>query len=200
MTTTVTSLSLGQRHQAVAVLSAAFQSYPVMRYVIGDDPDFDRQLNHLIGFYVDLRYECNWPVLGISDDGELAGVALVNTPASEDWISSGSPALATLRRQLKPDAYSRLELFEEASAGAEPEYPHFFLGMLGVVPALQGRGYAHQLISHIAALSERDPGSRALVLTTEDASNHAYYERQGFTMAPSITVGDLTSCCFIRST
>ena len=197
---TIRNLPPSETTAARNVLCSAFRDYPVMRYVIGEGGDYENQLKSLIGFYIDLRYECGWPVMGVEDNGAISAVALVNPPTDQEWISETSSALKDLQKNLDPAAFERLVAFEEASAGSEPNYPHYFLGMIGVSAEARGKGLAHQLISGIVRRSFDDPDSRAVVLTTEDARNHRYYERQGFVESSAVDVGDLRSVCFIRAT
>jgi hypothetical protein len=68
----VTRLSTAQTEDAVSVLCDAFRDYPVMRYVLGSNGDYDRRLRTLIGFFVSARVYRDEPVLGIHDrDGTL---------------------------------------------------------------------------------------------------------------------------------
>ncbi len=196
-------LNPDQQDVAVHVLSAAFAEYPVMTKVLdADNAAYPDRLKALVGFYTGLRFRRGWPVLGLEVDGEIRAVTLLNDPEDPDrpgessWIEQEQEALEKLRQQLGDETYTRMEAFEQSSNGAQPEYPHFFIGMIGVLPAYQGCGYAGALIRHVKTLSQRHPASRAVVLTTESEKNLTFYSKQGFTLVSEDWAGEIHSRCF----
>ncbi len=193
----VERLDRGAREQAVRVLTAAFHDYPVMRFVIGPDPDYEGKLDALVGFYCDKRFLRGWPVLGIREGGETVAVALVSTPLPRHPASVLDGPMERLRDRLGEAAWERMRRFELASDRNEPEGRHHFVGMLGVVPRRQGRGYGMRLLRHVRALALEE-GSDGVCLSTEDPGNLPFYERAGFRVVAEADVDDLHTWCLHR--
>src|SRR3954465_5397838 len=81
-TAEVAALPSSRADDAVAVLCDAFRDYPVMRYVLGRDGDYERRLCTLNDFFVAARVLRNEPGLGTHDsDGTLTAAALVSHSA-----------------------------------------------------------------------------------------------------------------------
>ena len=199
--TEIVYLSPEQKQSAVDVLASAFERYPVMEYVIGaDDPHYAEKLQKLVGFYTQVRFQRNWPVVGLKDNDEVVAIMLLNEPDEGAWIESDSPELHELRAALGDEAYTRMVQFEQASSNFEPDYPHYFLGMIGVKQGVQGKGYAYRLIQHAIGLSEDHPDSQAILLSTESEYNINYYLRQGFDLVNETPVGTFVTRCFVRKT
>jgi ribosomal protein S18 acetylase RimI-like enzyme len=202
---TVERLTEADREQVIDVLAAAFHDYPVMRYALSDAvAEYDQRLRELIGFFCDVRFIHDWPVLGIwrgQGDGEgqeLVAAALVTAPGEV----AESPELRRkhlrLARVIGRDAFERMAHYERASSGQEPEDLHYFLGMLGVAPGHQGSGYGRLLLEHIQTMSEADQVSTGVSLSTEDPSNVPYYERAGYRVIGEADVGDIHTWCMFR--
>lgn len=188
----VERMAVEARAEVVAVLSAAFVDYPVMRYVVGREGSRYRvRLEELIGHFCDRRFARGWPVLGALVDGVLVGVATVNPPRPQPAPAALRESFERLREALGDAAIARLEAFEAASDGNEPPYPHHFVGMLGVHPEHQGRGHARVLLDAVQDLSRADPESTAVALSTEESDNLAFYRHLGFELIGDTRVGEL---------
>lgn len=66
--------------------------------------------------------------------------------------------------------------------------PHWYLLVLGVDPQLQGRGLGSALVRE--GLARADQANCPCYLETSNERNLAFYERHGFTMLESATLGD----------
>lgn len=63
--------------------------------------------------------------------------------------------------------------------------------MIGVLPAYQGKGFARRHIHHLHTLSESDPGSTGVYLSTENSVNVSLYEHLGYRIIGEARVGDI---------
>jgi GNAT superfamily N-acetyltransferase len=163
------------------VLCEAFYDYPVMRWVLAPaGADYDRQLARLIGFFVAARVFRGEPLLGIERDGELGAVAVLSDPNGP----ASPPELAVEREavwfDLGPEARARYEAFGEAYALLLVTGPHIHLNMIGTRRGDRGKGYGRLLLEYVHAMSESDPLSRGVSLTTESPSNVPLYEGFGY--------------------
>ncbi len=198
-TRTVQRLTDADRAAVVEILATSFHDYPVMRFVLSDaGQEYDRHLRALIGFFADARFLREWPVLGVRRGAELVAVALVSEPV----YVSRPPALKTVYERLHDSigaaALAQMNRYERGSSVHKPEEPHYFLGMIGVLPDFQAQGYGRALLDHLHDMSRTDPESRGVCLSTEDPGNVPYYERVGYRVVGEADVGDIHSWCMFR--
>jgi hypothetical protein len=106
----VTALIAGsdRADDIIDVLCHGFADYPIMRYVVGEEGDYQARLRTLIGFFAGNRFLRKDAIIGASVDGELRGVALCSLP---DRVSP--PEMDQLRERtwaaLGPEARARYE-------------------------------------------------------------------------------------------
>jgi GNAT superfamily N-acetyltransferase len=177
----VSKLSSSQTEDVVTVLCDAFHDYPVMRYVLGPDGDYDRRLRTLIGFFVSARIFRNEPVLGVYDrNGILSAAAVVSLPGQGETPE----ALATRREEVWAELgtaeRARYEAYAAACARFTVASPHYHLNMIGVRRSHVGRGLARKLLESVHRLSDADGGSSGVSLTTETERNLPLYEYFGY--------------------
>jgi GNAT superfamily N-acetyltransferase len=174
-------LSEAQVSQAVAVLCDAFQDYPVMRYVIGPvGGNYDRRLHTLINFFVMARVWRGEPILGVSNGSALVATAILTLPGKRQPPAELAQLREAVWRELGQSARMRYETFGEATRKFEISQPHYHLNMIGVRRSYVGQGLARQLLDAVHAMSQNDPVSRGVTLTTEDFRNVSFYERFGY--------------------
>lgn len=197
---TVTRLDSGDCDEAVEVLSLAFHDYPVMRYIVRSEGDaYEAGLRHLVELFAGPRFPRGHPVLGIrSNGGEIVGVASLDPPEPLPENSKVTGMADRLKAALGTGAVARLGSFDGAEAHLLPSEPHYYLGMLGVLPGQQGKGLARTLLDAVHELSRRDPASRGVALTTELPRNIPFYERFGYRVSGQVRLDGLTSWGFFR--
>lgn len=185
----VERLGAAHREAVVELLVSAFFDYPVMRYVVGEE-DYRSRVRNLICGYTDMRLDHGWPVLGCRIDGELGAAALISPsggmpdPAVVGRLEDG------LRAAIGHEAYERMERFEAASDANEPDGPHHFVGMLGVLPRAQGNGLGRAVLDAVKGMAVAD-GLRGVSLSTEDPANLPFYEHMGFSVIGHADLGGL---------
>jgi GNAT superfamily N-acetyltransferase len=182
--------------EAVDVLSDAFDDYPVMRFVVGDEPGYPRRLRALIGFFTAARLLSQDLVLGLeASDGALTGVANVTTPGARP----ASPALDARREALWRDlggaARERYETLGRTWQTFTFDEPHYHLNMIGVRRAHQGQGLARLLLN---AVHKRAAGSHGVSLTTELAANVRLYQHVGYVIRHHQRVAELETWGLFR--
>lgn len=196
----INRLSKEDSEAVVDVLCESFYDYPVMRFVLGsDDLDYDSQLRTLIGFFAAARILRGEPMMGIRSGGDLAATVLVSRPVE----GPGPEELAAVREatwsELGDGARLRYEAFGSACAPFIPPEPHLHINMIGVRRGSQGRGLGGIMLDHVHAMSQSDPGSIGVSLTTEDPANVPFYERFGYqVVGHSVVATQLESWSFFR--
>ncbi len=136
-------------------------------------------LSAVLGFYADKRLQNGWPSYGIDTDGQLTAVMLI-TPYDSTATAVTARLEAKVHASIGAAAHSRMIAFEAASDANEPAGSFHFVGMLGVEPSSQGRGYGRMLLDVIKGVAA-DDGIDGVALSTEDPNNLPFYERLGFT-------------------
>jgi ribosomal protein S18 acetylase RimI-like enzyme len=189
-------LSRDHKPQVVSVLSAAFHDYPVMRFVLkSTGANYEKDLNALVAFFCEVRLTRNWPVLGIrAENGSLVAAALVNDLLLNPLPLPEQP-LQQLKETIGDEAYQRLVAYELQSSIGEPKVLHHFLGMIGVHPYYQKKGYADALMNFIKEFAMKNPESNGVCLSTEIPWNVRFYEHHGYRVISEADVGELHSWC-----
>lgn len=189
MALTVTLLGAADVPAIIAVLRDAFFEYPVMRFVLGPAEPYAPRLERLVGLFVQSRALRHDPLLGIREGGTLAAAATLTAPDSP----AAPPDLLALRERvwadLGADARARYDAYARATAPFAPAARHYHVNMIGVRPALQGRGYARALLDAVHALAARDPAAAGVSLDTERVENLAFYGRLAYTVHGHTRVG-----------
>ncbi|WP_373696803.1 GNAT family N-acetyltransferase [Microvirga yunnanensis] len=72
--------------------------------------------------------------------------------------------------------------------GVQPDEPHWYLPLIGVNPAQQGKGYGSALLKHALRLCDED-GTLAY-LESSNPKNIPLYQRHGFQVLGTIQVGN----------
>jgi GNAT superfamily N-acetyltransferase len=192
----IEKLSRANKEEVVAVLCQAFHDYPVMRFVLkSSGNNYDKDLTALVGFFCESRLVRNWPVLGIRDEhGSLIGAALANDAVRHPLPLPEEP-LQQLRKSIGEEAYERLLAYEDQSSKGEPDSIHHFLGMIGIVPHHQGKGYAKHLMNAVKDIAISNPESTGICLSTELPDNVPIYKRFGYRVISEADVGELHTWC-----
>lgn len=164
----------------VDVICDSFKNYPVMRYVLNSETNYEKRLKVLINFFVMARIYREEVILGIRDRTTLTGVALTSNPD----ISLNIPELNELREkvwlELGEDPRSRYQKFGDTCAQFTVDEPHIHLNMIGVRTEAQGKGLAGKLMEQVHLLSKSDPNSKGITLTTEDPEKVSFYQYMGY--------------------
>lgn len=159
-----------------ATLAQAFDQDPLLRWVIGDTPDYRQRVEHL--FATQLRH--------LALPGGLVwcgtaheGACLWSAPGQ--WHFGLFKQLRLLPDFLRVTRWSRLltviRAIDQVQLG-HPETPHYYLQVLGVAPAHQGKGWARPLLDII--LDQADRENMPAYLETANPDTLSLYRRFGF--------------------
>jgi GNAT superfamily N-acetyltransferase len=164
----------------VAVLTEAFAEDRSLGYVVGDEPTArEPKIRSLVAFFVRARLLRDEPVLGVFDDAELVGAALVSYP----WVESPE-ALADLRQglwhELGADAQTRYEAIGRAAASVEVGRTHIHLNLIGVRRTHRGAGIGRRLVDAAQGVSRDLAPSEGVSLVAEGEKNLRFYRNLGF--------------------
>jgi ribosomal protein S18 acetylase RimI-like enzyme len=165
---------------AFATIVLAFDGDPAARWTWPRAEDFLRNMPLLARAFGGKAF-----ALGSADEiDHFAGVAL--------WLPPGVPpdeeALAGLIERTAPAAIQQdaAGVFERM-ASFHPEEPHWYLPLIGVDPAHQGRRLGDRLMAY--ALARCDADGVPAYLESSNPRNIPFYQRHGFEALGQIQVG-----------
>lgn len=162
-------------HQrAVATLSAAFHHDPVFEWVYVDPTARRSAVPHL--FSVLVEQFASRKASRATPDGDGAALWL---PPGEELLSeeTADSVIADVMAGAGPAAERLGECLGLLEAH-HPQAPHWYLGFLGVIPALQGCGLGTALLR--TTLAEVDAAGEPAYLEATSPANRRLYERHGF--------------------
>lgn len=165
---------------AFATIVLAFASDPAARWSWPRAEDFLRNMPLLSRAFGGKAFALG---TAYGTDG-LTGVALWLPPG----VSSDEEALGTLIERTAPAAIQQdaAGVFEQM-ASFHPKEPHWYLPLIGVDPAYQGRRLGDRLMAH--ALARCDADGVPAYLESSNPLNIPFYQRQGFEALGQIQVG-----------
>lgn len=182
----VSRLADGREEEVGRMLARSFAADPIFAFV---EPDAAARFAFLEEFMAALTRRSHRLATAYATVPALAGVSLWKTPELRQ-LSPEQLRMTGLDRVgewLAPEAAARFErIFEaidEALERAAPE-PVWYLGVLGVDPAWQGRGLGSRLMQPI--LERADAEGMAVTLETGQPRNLPLYARHGFEVSAEL--------------
>ena len=179
-TSSITTVTTAERASAIHVLVLAFAADPATRWTW---PDPQRYLTAFPRFVEAFGGEAFARGSAYCADGR-AGVALWLPPgAHPDEDALGVLMGNTVEAPTRNDVFALLDQMGRY----HPSEPHWYLPLIGVDPARQGKGYGAALMRHALAACDRD-GMPAYLEST-NPRNVPLYERHGFALLGTIQAG-----------
>ena len=180
----------GDVPDVVDVLSEAFFDYSVMRFVLGQRPDYAERLPQLVALFVAaraLRGRCN-----------VRRARRHTARRCGNDVEPGGPAASPISSRLRDEGWLRLgaeaeQRYEQCVATwplIAVDRPQLHVHMIGVRGAYRGRGLARQLLETVHALCEQSPVAEGVSLTTEDPRNVALYQHLGYRVVGEARIAD----------
>ena len=194
----VERVSRADADHVIAVLCESFRDYPVMRFVLGDEGDYDARLRRMIGLFVTARTLLDDVIFGIREGGELVAVATTSNPARP-----AHPDFAVLRdevwSELGAESAERYQRCVTAWQLMESHVPQLHVNMLGVRRAYQALRLGTRLLDAVHALAEFTPGCVGVTLTTEVTRNVRFYQNRGYQVIGNVRIEpELETWSFLR--
>ena len=172
---------IGEQDAVVATLTRAFSVDPPTRWL------FPEAATYLATFP---RFAA---AVGARAFAEGTAFVAGDGAAAARWLGPGiEPDREALGLVIGAAMAARNQTFDgevgEALASLHPKEPHWYLPLIGVDPARQGRGLGSALLKH--ALARCDEEGRPAYLESSNIKNVPLYERHGFEVLTVIQSGD----------
>lgn len=165
---------------AIGVITIAFSTDPIARWVYPDPDEYLRHFPEFVRAFAGRSFEKGSAYLA----PDAAGAALwlpPNVEPEEDRLIGLFWASTTdaVQQDLFP-------MFEQMGS-FHPKTPHWYLPMIGVETQQQGKGIGASLMQH--ALANCDADGLPAYLESSNPRNIPLYERFGFEVIGTIQVG-----------
>jgi len=179
-TVNIRQIESAARERAVAVQVMAFGSDPIMRWLYPDSRDYLAHYPKFVQAFGGGAFEHGTAYEG----GEFGGVAMWLPPGGH--VDSG-PVEALFQATLDPPVRDETFAVLEQMDDYHIEESHWYLPIIGVDPAQQGRGIGSGLLGH--TLEQCDEQGLPAYLESSNPANVPLYERHGFRVLGEIQVG-----------
>lgn len=172
------------RARAVGIFARAFETDPVLNWVLRDDAGRRQAREAFFGANFDY-YQKHALAFVARDSGAAlwAGPDAWNMGALRElWLFPTIVRVVSARRV--PVALRALERMKQA----HPPEPHFYLCQLGVLPDQRGRGIGGALIR--AGLEQSDAAGLPAYLENSNELNLPLYQSHGFELLDTLSIGE----------
>jgi ribosomal protein S18 acetylase RimI-like enzyme len=169
------------RAQVEAAMTLAFSADPAARWAWSDPHQFLRTFMPLVTLFGGKSFDHGSAYVA----GDFRGVAQFLPPGVH--VDDGPIGELFERNMTEPGLGQVLRLFERM-ASFHPKEPHWYIPLIGVDPAFQGRGCGSALMRR--GLAVCDHGRQLAYLEATSPANRMFYERHGFRTLGEIRSGD----------
>lgn len=164
----------------VTALAEAFAQDPLMSYVFGDRPDgVCAGVMEFFSILLRVRIALGMPAHVLVQGVDVLGATMGYDTSRPAWPEPFNEEWRQLEART-PGFAARMSAYEQICDAHQPSENHYYLGVIGVHSALQGKGAGKALLDAFCALSARDPKSSGVYLDTSNTSSLAFYYRNGF--------------------
>ena len=177
--------------EAGEAMAEAFMDDPFCRFVMPDDVTRQELAREMFTLTCRSRIEREEILLGMEDEGRIAGVICASGPAVTQMPDRLRAAWEEFDKRLGSLGAERFDRYVELERERRSPEPQIHVNGLAVRPALQGKGLGRALLESVIAISESTPESAGVGLDTATIENVRFYERRGFRV---LSEGDIGGC------
>lgn len=167
-------------HHLAQMLAAAFESDPMMRWFIPSDERWRRGSVRLFEWYTARRIR-NGTAYATADH---RGAAIWDSPGHVHMTLSEKMSEAAMVARVFGTTMVRATRGNLLMKSHHPRFPHWYLHIIGVDGASQGRGIGASLLQPVLARCDQD-GTPAY-LEASSRRNVRLYERHGFEVVEEV--------------
>ncbi|HVK81343.1 MAG TPA: GNAT family N-acetyltransferase [Verrucomicrobiae bacterium] len=165
---------------AIAALVEAFERDALMLYLFAEHPNGIRAgIETFFSILLRARIELGAPADVLIENGAIRGAVMGNHTSPPAWPPALNKEWAAFEASV-PEFRDRLESYEAICDAHQPDEIFYYLGVIGVQPALQGKGAGKALLEHFCERSRADPKSRGVYLDTANPASLEFYYKNGF--------------------
>lgn len=186
--------------RAADILVEAFAADALTAHFFHDHPKGLAWARHtFFALLMRARLALGMPCLVFERGGDLLGVVMGYDTRRPDWPSPHAQAWDAFEASA-PAIGARLGAYEALCRTFVPTTPHYYLGVIGVLPAAQGTGAGKHLLNAFCRLSQSDRASSGVFLETSTPASRDFYYRNGFALLGEGTLDRTPVWCVFRAT
>jgi ribosomal protein S18 acetylase RimI-like enzyme len=183
---TIKAVTPSSVDQAVGTVVLAFGADPAARWLYPDYHQYTVNFPSFVRAFGGKAFEQG----SAYSIGGFSGVAL--------WLPPGvhpdeETMAALIQRSVSEHKLEEVLGVFEQMGSYHPSEPHWYLPLIGVDPAQQGRGYGSALMKHALIRCDRD--QKLAYLESSNPKNISLHERHGFELLGTIQVGASPAIC-----
>ena len=194
----ISAASSSDIDEAVACLATAFAQDPITGYLLQTGPGYRERVTQFFSLLMRARIELEMPVFVARGAHGIHGATMGYSTLRPEWSAGLTQEWVRFENSI-PGMTDRMAIYDEVATNFKPPAPHYYLGVIGTAPTLQGAGIGTQLLKSFCEVSASDPQSSGVYLETAQASNLRFYERAGFTETGRGNLGEATLWCMYLS-
>lgn len=194
----ITAAATSDVDEAVACLAASFAKDPITGFLLQTGPDYQHRVTRFFSLLMQARIALQMPVLVARDATGIRGAAMGYTTEPPPWPEDLAQGWDRFE-EATPGLVDRMATYDGIAARGKPNVPHYYLGVIGADPDMQGLGIGTQLLRSFCDQSAGDALSCGVYLETAKESNLRFYERAGFVETARGSVGSATLWCMYLS-
>lgn len=185
---------------AIAVLGDAFEHDPLMMHVFQDNPGGVRAgVMRFFSILLRVRLALDMPAFVLEGDGQVRGAVMGYDTSRPAWPAALTAEMHALEADI-PGFATRMADYEKVCDAHQPGEAHYYLGVIGVDPTLQGKGAGKALLEAFCRPSQADPKSDGVYLDTSNTRSLEFYDKNGFERMGEGMLGDVRLWCVFRRT
>lgn len=194
----ITAASTADLDEAVACWVNAFASDPITGFLLQIGHDYRERLTQFFSILMRARIALGMPVFVARGVTGMGGATMGYSTLRSEWPASLTEEWDRFERGI-PGMTDRMAVYDEVATRFRPLEPHYYLGVIGTDPTLQGAGIGTRLLKSFCDASARDPLSGGVYLETAQPSNVRFYERAGFAVSGLGQLGGSPLWCMYLS-
>lgn len=174
--------SEASRRRVIDALTLAFVADPIMRWMYPEPTAYLKSFPGFTAAFASACFEAG--TVWLSDDGGGASCWL-----PRDVHPNGEAIGSALFGTVDETKHAAAEIMFGKMEEFHPKEPHWYLAIIGVESARQGRGLGAQLME--GALARCDEEGLIAYLESSNPANISLYQRHGFEVIGEIRVADI---------
>jgi len=190
----ITAASHSDIDEAVGRLAAAFARDPITGFLLQTGQGYRERVMQFFSLLMRARVELDMPVFLARGAQGIGGATMGYSTVRPEWPAELTEEWTRFENAV-PGMTDRMTIYDEVATKFKPPAPHYYLGVIGTDPTLQGTGIGTRLLKSFCEVSANDPLSSGVYLETAQASNLRFYERAGFAETGRGNLGDATLWC-----
>ena len=190
----ITAASSSDIDEAVACLATAFAQDPITGFLLQTRQGYRERVTQFFSLLMRARIELEMPVFVARGAHGIGGATMGYSTLRSEWPVGLTEEWVRFEEAI-PGLTDRMAIYDEVAAKFKPPAPHYYLGVIGTDPTLQGSGIGTQLLKSFCEVSAGDRLSSGVYLETAQASNLGFYGRAGFVETGRGNLGDATLWC-----